>query len=501
MLIFRNDTLDSSIDSVNLEISTCGYALIDKNGKVTEEELAKLEDDQELIVIECILDRAGNDDDGSKYGLIRIMKDLVGLHINENGKKDRNAIDNMVDQFEKTAYEQGISNLKNRTCLQGSTVYPLCELPGIILLPNDFNGTLEFWPFCSTSKKHKTVIECGAIECIRMRKYPLAWNSIEVYYTASDGAKMSLFLSFKREKHAANAKKILSKRCKEKRTTSIRQAQQQWLHGKLSNFMYLMILNDAAGRSFKNLSQYPIFPWILADYSSEKLDLTKESSFRDLRRPIAAISEEKASHGLEMHDALKSTGCDHPWMHGSHYSNPGGIVYFMFRKKPILMTKLQGGSFDLPDRMFNDMSKAWESVTSLWGNDVKEMIPEFYQTEDSSFLFNTSKTDFGRKTDGTHISDVRLPPWASDAEDFLSKMSLALESDHVSSNLHHWIDLIFGVHSRGRKAIKKNNIFYYMTYDEMYVHVESVNLSWRLCFQTLRAALLQLFKFAFILQS
>lgn len=40
--------------------------------------------------------------------------------------------------------------------------------------------------------------------------------------------------------------------------------------------------------------------------------------------------------------------------------------------------------------------------------------------------------------------DVVLPPWAADAVDFVRKQRAALESEYVSANLHHWIDLIFG---------------------------------------------------------
>ena len=42
------------------------------------------------------------------------------------------------------------------------------------------------------------------------------------------------------------------------------------------------------------------------------------------------------------------------------------------------------------------------------------------------------------------MDEVRLPPWAAGADDFLAKHRAALESAHVSANLHHWIDLIFG---------------------------------------------------------
>ena len=34
--------------------------------------------------------------------------------------------------------------------------------------------------------------------------------------------------------------------------------------------------------------QYPVFPWILADYDSEELDLTNHKTFRDLSKPMGA---------------------------------------------------------------------------------------------------------------------------------------------------------------------------------------------------------------------
>lgn len=38
-----------------------------------------------------------------------------------------------------------------------------------------------------------------------------------------------------------------------------------------------MALNTISGRSFNDLSQYPVFPHVLADYTSTELDLGRES--------------------------------------------------------------------------------------------------------------------------------------------------------------------------------------------------------------------------------
>lgn len=54
-----------------------------------------------------------------------------------------------------------------------------------------------------------------------------------------------------------------------------------------------MYLNTLAGRSYNDLMQYPVFPWILADYDAEELDLTDPSTFRDFTRSMGAQSPER----------------------------------------------------------------------------------------------------------------------------------------------------------------------------------------------------------------
>lgn len=61
----------------------------------------------------------------------------------------------------------------------------------------------------------------------------------------------------------------------------------------MTNFEYLMILNTLAGRSYNDLTQYPIFPWVLADYSSDTLDFNKSSTFRDLSKPVGALDPKR----------------------------------------------------------------------------------------------------------------------------------------------------------------------------------------------------------------
>ena len=63
-------------------------------------------------------------------------------------------------------------------------------------------------------------------------------------------------------------------------TAELEELTQEWAEGKITNFQYLMHINKRAGRSQNDLSQYPVFPWILSDYSSSKLDFSNPSIFR-----------------------------------------------------------------------------------------------------------------------------------------------------------------------------------------------------------------------------
>lgn len=64
----------------------------------------------------------------------------------------------------------------------------------------------------------------------------------------------------------------------------------KWINREISNFDYLMVLNTIAGRSYNDLSQYPIFPWILSDYKSPTLDLTNDGIYRDLSKPVGVLN-------------------------------------------------------------------------------------------------------------------------------------------------------------------------------------------------------------------
>jgi hypothetical protein len=46
--------------------------------------------------------------------------------------------------------------------------------------------------------------------------------------------------------------------------TSLHEMRLRWQYYQISNFEYLLYLNHEADRSFQDLTQYPVFPWVIA---------------------------------------------------------------------------------------------------------------------------------------------------------------------------------------------------------------------------------------------
>ncbi|XP_064018491.1 LOW QUALITY PROTEIN: neurobeachin-like protein 2 [Pogoniulus pusillus] len=241
---------------------------------------------------------------------------------------------------------------------------------------------------------------------------------------------------------------------------------QKWVLREISNFEYLMQLNTIAGRTYNDLSQYPVFPWILRDYVSETLDLTNPAVFRDLSKPIGVANERHARDVKEKYESFEDpTGTVDKFHYGTHYSNAAGVMHYLIRTEPFttLHIQLQSGRFDCSDRQFHSVPAAWQARMEN-PVDVKELIPEFFYFPE--FLENQNGFDLGcLQLSNEKVGDVVLPRWASSREDFICQHRKALESEYVSAHLHEWIDLIFGYKQRGPAAVEALNVFYYCTYE------------------------------------
>lgn len=236
---------------------------------------------------------------------------------------------------------------------------------------------------------------------------------------------------------------------------------EQWVHNQISNFEYLMHLNIMSGRSFNDLSQYPIFPWVLSDYVSDEIDLSNPAVYRDLSKPVGALNPTRLQEQISKIQANKSH------LYDSAPLCMLVICSYLIRIEPFttLHIEIQNGRFDLPSRLFRSIQNLFNCVINHQ-NDYRELIPEFYY--DFEFLKNSNNFDFGESSDGVVI-DIILPKWAHQSRyEFIYTMRKALESDICSGMINNWIDLIWGYKQRGKDAIEANNTFNPQMYDSIW---------------------------------
>uniref|UniRef100_A0A670XZA6 Neurobeachin like 1 n=1 Tax=Pseudonaja textilis TaxID=8673 RepID=A0A670XZA6_PSETE len=304
---------------------------------------------------------------------------------------------------------------------------------------------------------------------IHLRRYNLRRSALEIFFID----QTNYFLNFKKEARNRIYSRILSL-CSQN-ISGTRSPQelfktsgltQKWVNREISNFDYLIQLNTMAGRTYNDLAQYPVFPWILQDYTSEELDLNNPAVFRDLSKPVGVVNEKNVRAVKERYDNFEDPlGIIDKFHYGTHYSNAAGVMHYLIRVEPFttLHIQLQSGRFDCADRQFHSIHSTWQALMEN-PNDVKELIPEFFYLPE--FLENQNHFNFGQlQISKEEINDVVLPKWADSPEDFIFKHRKALESEYVSAHLHEWIDLIFGYKQRGPAAVEALNVFYYCTYE------------------------------------
>ena len=246
----------------------------------------------------------------------------------------------------------------------------------------------------------------------------------------------------------------------------------------------LIWLNLLGNRSYLDISQYPVFPWPLTNFSTDRLNISTD--LRPMNLPMGMIENDNKGKGrerksiyIETFNSIKSEGTDaisQAYFYGSHYSNPMYVAHYLTRVFPFshIAIELQGDKFDDPNRLFNSLSNSFLCASTSKG-DVRELIPEcFYFPE---MLLNINNLNMGMRTDidfkHKRVGDVEVPEWASsDPFRFIVMMKQVFESSEVSYSINHWIDLVFGFKQKGKEGEEANNLFIPSSYEDV-INIEN----------------------------
>ena len=286
-----------------------------------------------------------------------------------------------------------------------------------------------------------------------------------------------------------NFNPFLEKICKIKFKKNIKLSNiiTQWKNWEITNFELLILLNLFSNRSYNDLTQYPVFPWVLENYTDplktekkqgdedenegEKKDINiiEDYTYRDLSLPMGMMaineySSKRRKNFLSSYKIRKEDESMKPYIYGCNYSNPTYVCNYLIRLFPFtqICIELQGKGFDTPRRLFVSIEKAFKNATTQ-SSDVRELIPEFFYLPE--MFLNINNLNMGNIDEKNLVDDVATP-CRNNPYEFISVMRIALESENVSYNINNWIDLIFGYKARGEEADIAKNVFTEQSYQE-----------------------------------
>ena len=230
-----------------------------------------------------------------------------------------------------------------------------------------------------------------------VQKYSMIDGSpaIEIFLTSS---LETLLLSFQLESQRDLVLSTILEKSDGLITPDLQAAIKIWIQGLLPNYDYLMLLNRLGNRSFQDISQYPLFPWIISDYFSDEFIKNEKMQYRELPEPIGVLSGHRKQKAKDLFDSISQDKrrFKEPFHQGVYVSTPGYVMFFYMRAVPSLVVRLQSSAFSPSEKIFKSFESLWSSIHSGI-NYPTELIPEFYSSREAEILLNKFKITLGSK--------------------------------------------------------------------------------------------------------
>ena len=245
----------------------------------------------------------------------------------------------------------------------------------------------------------------------------------------------------------------------------------KWENGEIDNDQYLLYLNKYSGRSYNDINQYPIFPWVTLNqnFINENNKLKENDIiYRNMKYFMFTQTEE--GRNLAKKDYINSLIDDqkNPTHFRFHYSTGGYILLYLMRILPFMdeHIRLQENNFDSPNRMVYNLNEILKVVID--SKDIRELIPEFFTSIE--YFLNLNFVYFGkRESDKEIVNNIIVPQinlYRQKIENFIyfnkvflnNNTNLTLNKNILleKCKINKWIDLVFG-YEQYPKDINKYN--------------------------------------------
>jgi len=183
-------------------------------------------------------------------------------------------------------------------------------------------------------------------------------------------------------------------------------------NGEISNYEYLLNLNKLSSRTYNDLNQYPIFPWIIFQIDElykitndeSDVNINENFSLRDMNYPVSMQDENKRNEEIiKYNEEDENTFRYHL---GSHYSTSSYIFYYLMRINPYgqLLINLLNYKKENPNRMFLSFKDTHKVLKSSTNN--REMIPDLFCYID--YLCNLNCSFFGIRANSNLVDDFYI---------------------------------------------------------------------------------------------
>ena len=302
-------------------------------------------------------------------------------------------------------------------------------------------------------------------------------EEINVEYPKSD-TKIG-FVNF--NNNYINTKMLMFK----KKEINIKSLYEKWVNWDISTFKFLMLLNIYGNRSLNDINQYPVFPWIITNYTEKEVRIliNEKNLIRPFEVPMGmmdmtGLAQMRKKTYIENWNSMPDEPMSTSGRYTTHYSNSLYVSYYLMRIFPFsnIRIELQGSKFDDPNRLLVDFGTSFNCALTQ-KTDVRELIPEVFCFPE--MFLNVNNLNMGEYTGSLInkdidakelkselVNDVRLPPWSlNNAYNFIRLHREFLESPKVSQTINEWFNLIFGYKQKGEAAKGINNLFLEHTYD------------------------------------
>ena len=184
-----------------------------------------------------------------------------------------------------------------------------------------------------------------------------------------------------------------------------------WREGKISNMEFLLLVNKYSGRSFNDLSQYPIFPWVLTNYTANMQELKNElkseqkglstGCYRNFTYHMGNLGPKKREKLDQEYDMMVEEGVE-PILAEQYGDDPFNIMYGFSNRMIVTQWLARIEPFTTRNYLFSDQKREKRLPVDLFksfelGMNHKqsnsELIPEhFYLPE---MFMNTNLLSLG----------------------------------------------------------------------------------------------------------